>query len=395
MKKKLIALFIALFICAAFIVPFSLAAGDIYFTAVNDTIMPLSDSTMPVYFGSTVYLPHSAFTSNNLGMYYTSSGGTACMYTSKQLLFFYLNDGKFYDSVGKSFPASAVSYNGTYYLPVEFITSYFGLSYSIIDNDPAPIIRIYNKQAIYNNNNLVGIYKSKMKDMYNQYTGYVEPVSPEPTTSTSPPVTSTPPPVVSPSPTTTIPDETDEDDEDDDTATYDDVTLYLSFTNIGSSSPDILDSLDNTDYSACFFVTESDIINNADTIREIIGSGYSIGLMLSAGTQDEYNRVSGLLFEAAKVKTILVTSDDGIADVVKTNAAEVGLIYWNVSRDYTLDIYTSEEITGGISTAAGSREHIMLSCNSRASVISDVLSYIGEKEYRVDRIIETRTPTPS
>ena len=39
--------------------------GDVYFSVVNDSMITLSDSTMPVWSGGVLYAPHSVFDGTN------------------------------------------------------------------------------------------------------------------------------------------------------------------------------------------------------------------------------------------------------------------------------------------------------------------------------------------
>ena len=48
----------ALALCLGLSGPVS-AAGDVYFSVVNDSMITLSDSTMPVWSGGVLYVPHS------------------------------------------------------------------------------------------------------------------------------------------------------------------------------------------------------------------------------------------------------------------------------------------------------------------------------------------------
>ena len=74
MKRRiwsiLLALALSLSLGAPFLAVRPLAAGSVYFTAINDSLCPLNDSTMPFWSGGNLYLPSSVFSSYDLGLSY-------------------------------------------------------------------------------------------------------------------------------------------------------------------------------------------------------------------------------------------------------------------------------------------------------------------------------------
>ena len=63
--RRLLALVCALAMALSLSGPAS-AAGDIYFTVINDSVVSLSDSTMPTWSGGVLYVPYSALTAATL-----------------------------------------------------------------------------------------------------------------------------------------------------------------------------------------------------------------------------------------------------------------------------------------------------------------------------------------
>ena len=62
--RRLLALVCALALALSLSGPVS-AAGDIYFTVLNDSVVSLSDSTMPTWSGGVLYVHYSAFDGSN------------------------------------------------------------------------------------------------------------------------------------------------------------------------------------------------------------------------------------------------------------------------------------------------------------------------------------------
>mgnify|MGYP000314612401 CR=1 FL=1 len=99
MKRRiwsiLLALALSLSLGAPLLAARPLAAGNVYFTAVNDSLCPLNDSTMPFWSGGNLYLPSSVFSSYDLGLSYVrdTSAQTAILYSSNKVLEFDLARG--------------------------------------------------------------------------------------------------------------------------------------------------------------------------------------------------------------------------------------------------------------------------------------------------------------
>ena len=99
-------------------------------TAVNDSILPLSDSTMPARLGGEVYVPYSVF--SQLGVSASSSDGVLDLSANGETLSFSPAEGYVYDQNLNSYSTPAYSMNGTTYVPVKLCCGKFGLSYSTL-----------------------------------------------------------------------------------------------------------------------------------------------------------------------------------------------------------------------------------------------------------------------
>lgn len=117
--RRLPALICALALCLGLSGPAS-AAGDVYFSVVNDSMITLSDSTMPVWSGGVLYAPHSVFDGTNstgigfgLNFSYNRDTGIASLFTTQQILTFDLNRGISYDYIsGTPLKGRAILQNG-------------------------------------------------------------------------------------------------------------------------------------------------------------------------------------------------------------------------------------------------------------------------------------------
>ena len=68
------------------------AAGNIYLTAVNESVLELTSDTMPTWSGGVLYVPYTVFDSSytgiNLGISssYSRDGGTVTLYNLQQMM---------------------------------------------------------------------------------------------------------------------------------------------------------------------------------------------------------------------------------------------------------------------------------------------------------------------
>lgn len=372
MKKMALAAMMVLGIIVVVLLPIASAAGTIYFSAINDTVLPLEDRTMPRYIDGRLYLPYSFFSSDELGVYFVPSSdrNTILIYSSvsKRLKFDVLNSTVF-DQDGTQYFISARSVNGTVYVPAQMVCSYFGLTVSVIQTDLAPVVRVKSSSAILNDKTFVGypVNKNNMQDYYDAYMGV-------PDTGT------TPKPSTAPSVETT----------------FNSVTVFLSFYDVSAGEFEtILSTLSTSVYKCCFFLSADEIADNADLLRRAVGQGHVIGIWLDTGMYEEYSKASALLFEATKVKTFLVSSTEDGALVAATTAQDHGLIYWPMTHTFeaSADI-TVSGVTSKLSVLSGSRESLCFACSDEVStILYPVINYLRQHQYDVRRITETNAPT--
>ena len=108
-KTKLAAVVLAVLMLVQTVPPTGAkAAKSVYFTAINDNIMPLTDATMPFWSGGFLYISGSVFTGylrESIGVSYTynSSKQIAALYAvgkSNKSLVFDLATGQTQDRLG-------------------------------------------------------------------------------------------------------------------------------------------------------------------------------------------------------------------------------------------------------------------------------------------------------
>ncbi len=376
-KQKILVLLIAVAILTGLILPSVSAANDVYFTAVNDEILPLKDETMPTYINNVLYLPFTVFSGEKLGVYFAPSSDLkrVIVFSGAKQLIFDAESGLTYDEHLQQQYFSAISLNGTIYLPAKRVCDYFALELTVIQHEPAPIIRVKSAAAIFNDLSLPNYYPNKLllQKYYNDYTGADSGAGASPSPGATPATPTTP-----------------------GQETYERVTIYLSFYNLSGGMLDsVLDLAADYGYRCCFFVAADEIAGNADSLRRAAGEGHSVGIWLKTGAYAEYLEAAGLLYEAAKQRTLLVSSPESVRADAKNTAGEHGLVYWHPTRQYdAAKTPAFSSVISRLSVLSGSRESLQFACTEGSlHTIEYLMDYLTEKQYTVRRITETSAPT--
>ena len=303
MRRIFAVLIVVLFAAAVLCIPI-IAQGTVYFTAINNTLLALEDKTMPVKQKSVIYVPCSVFNSNELGTY-------AMYFRSKQLvmisdlehtLYFDMRAGTSYDDSDETFPYAAIYQNDTAYVPTFFVADYFAMRYTLIRNDYATIVRVTKGDVLSDEAFLRGA-TAIMETRLAQYRASQETPPPATVSPAVPTAKPTAKPAPTPSPTPTpVPLPTPSPTQKPNRSS---VYVYVAFLGLGESSEENAELLLECGYSPCFFVGAEDIRSHPDMIRKLRGIGCGIGILFETDLEREYEEASGLLREAAHMRTFL------------------------------------------------------------------------------------------
>ena len=158
-------------------------------TAVNDTLLPLSDSTMPTRLGGELYVPYNVFSS--LGVSTSSEDNVLNLSYGGDTLSFSTAEGYVYDQNLNSYSPPAYDMNGTVYVPVKLCCGKFGLSYSTLSVYGETVLRITDGSAS-SDSAFASNQGSAIESAINAYNG----VTPsEPTNPVEPPTQPVEPPI--------------------------------------------------------------------------------------------------------------------------------------------------------------------------------------------------------
>ncbi len=280
------------------------AEGDeLYFTAINDELLDLKDSTMPYRVYDQFYVPYTIFDDLSLGVFYSYNKDIykLTFYNKHNTLIFDLLMSVAYNDE-QQYRQRVISRNDTLYIPIEFVCSQFGLSLSHINAAPITILRVISGSSL----DSVAFRQKNAARMTEEYKDYMG------LNSVSPSKTPTPSPSQSIGPGTSPSQPPKNNDQH----------VYIAFAgSSGSELSGILDILDRHGLKASFFFESELIDKNGDRIRRAFGSGHSIGLQGSS--VDELEKANTSLDLQIATKTRIVRMSGGEAEATGEERAVI------------------------------------------------------------------------
>ena len=330
--SSITALVLCLVLCLGIFLPTRASSPNLYFTSINDNLLPLTDDTMPVTSGGAIYVPYTVFDSGStgidLGLYcsYSRNNNTVSL-SNKQLseprlLVFDLNSGSAHDGLSMDpISARAIIRNGRPYLPLNTVCNFYGLEYSFTSLPTVAqgyLIRIKSPAAVLSDSRFIDAAASlidrRLKEYNHAHAPKPKPSNPTPNNPT--PSVPTPPPLEPPVEEPEVPGAN--------------VSAYLSvLCRTGDGVDEILNTLSRTHQSAMFFLSEDMLTQQGQLVHRILGSGHSIGLIADGGSwaesEQQLKRSNELLARLAFVEATAVY----VPRAQRTEARQAGWVSWN------------------------------------------------------------------
>ncbi len=268
MRKRMIPLLCALLLCVGLIVPTG-ADSDVIFISINDNLLTLSSDTMPFWSDGILYVPITTFDSRttgiNLEVYgtYSERSRTVSVYNLNKMLVFDLNDDSCYNyHSGLSYSAKAMVRNGVYFIPVYMVCDFFGLDYNLYHTASGTLLRIKDDAVELSDAVFIDAASMLMSSRLREYNQSLVSV---PTT----PAVPTPTPSVTPT-----------------TPNYTPAYLAVRCSQEGDTAA-ILWGLETQEAQAIFFLTPDHIAQDGNLVRQLVGSGHTIGILAEGETEEE------------------------------------------------------------------------------------------------------------
>ena len=375
-RSKIIRPFLALILGIVLLLPTPASAAELYFTSVNDNLLPLTSETMPVWSGGVLYVPYTVFdgrfTGVDLHLYcsYVSGSSTLSITSLKQTLDFDIAKGTARDEkTGTIYSARVILRNGIPYLPPNVVCNFFGLSSSYTVIPQGYLLRIKSDAVVLSDAKFIDAASDLINRRVKEYTQSLSPP-------TAPPSTTTPPSV------------------DDDSPT--DVRTYLAFCyEDAASTTAILDALALNHVYALFFFSPQALQEQGDLVRRILGTGHSIGLLAEGETADQ---TQALLEQGNRMLEQIALTRTWVALVGQDKAAALqanGWTIWNqtlaltpiaTSGANTFASNTLQKLEGRTQSA-----YLTLTANPHtARVLPALLRQLALRHFVVSIPMETR-----
>lgn len=367
--------------------PIPAQAANLYFTAINDSMPPLTADTMPFWSGGSIYVPYTVFDANlnginvSLGLYtnYNRGNNTITIFNLRQMLVFDLNSGTCRDDMtGTVYSSRSIMRNGRRYLSLSMVCSFFGLEYSYnqLPNIPQGyLVRIKSADAVLDDALFIERAKDLINNRLREYT-----LSLSPAESTDP--------VIMPPATTQPPSSQTPAEDGSDTA------AYLAFRcESGENLGAILDILESSHHYGVFFLTPKVLEEEGDLVRRILGTGHSIGVLVDSGegTGSQLGQGVWALEAAAHTRTTLVYAPAGQRPALE----QEGWVCWKetllLSPNSTV---SSTAFANSVLSRLGQRRstvYLTLEGDANtARVLSTFLRQLNNNHYNVAIPMETK-----
>lgn len=280
MKQRITALALCALLAVAFALETVVSRADtVYFTAANDTLLDLSDNTMPFWNNNLLYVPADVFSSGGLdiSVSYNASKKTLILRNNQLRLICNLSSGMTVDSAGNVYDFTALERNGTVFLPINATCRVFGFSCVTRTVANGSLVRIRNDSASLSDDAFLTAAAPMIASRYTEYT-------------------------------------TGRNNHTDSTDTAG-KELYLALTvRSAADMSDWLNVCAVTVHRVTFFLTEDFLSDNtaecSDLVRRALSEGHALGLVSSSGNNgvslEQLQAGNALLREIACVKTRFV-----------------------------------------------------------------------------------------
>ena len=310
MKKRIVALCV-LAALLALALPWSLAAPvyeEVYLVGVNDTVLLglINAELMPVRRSGNIYVPYTVMDNKDLELSYAlnRTQGTFTVFNRRDSLIFQLDGSGSVDRAGNEQDGRIITRNGVVFIPLRFVSEFFGLSYSFynlaLPEGSVPIARVCTDRASLGYQQFSAAAAALVATPLRQYAESQNPPTPSAAPTAGP--TPGPEPSAQPGPV--------------------DICFAVRCTD-GAGFQSLLNSFDSVGCSALFLFRPGDLAARDADVRAAAAAGHQIGLLLP-GEEPEaaFRRGNELLGHILRAQATQVAFPEG-------GAAEGDWWVWN------------------------------------------------------------------
>ncbi len=316
---------LAVLLCLSLLFPLfsasnpSYAADSYLITIAEDQVLDsVGDNEMAVYIDGIIYAPYTTLQKmNSVYANYNEAEQLVTVYRVGAIMYFELDTGLTYDLQQRSIRVSAKMRDGVPYLPVSIVTAWMGMYFSYIPAENSgvgyPVIRLASDKPALADNVILSRNASRLRSVArarNKASGIEVPADP----------------VVVPPRTTAL--------------LFTGLPEVLPADENGNLPTQPLSSLlsvlEGNTMPAAFFLKKEELLPGAETLRELVSRGFSVGILLSSAEDPiaEAQACSQLYAQLLHQRVRLVCSAGlELTEEQKTALADAGFVLWSPSLD--------------------------------------------------------------
>lgn len=333
--------FFAFLLCLSLLLPLfsasnpSYAADSYLITIAEDQVLDsVGDNEMAVYIDGIIYAPYTTLQKmNSVYANYNEAEQLVTVYRVGAIMYFELDTGLTYDYLQqRSIRVSAKLRDGVPYLPVSIVTAWMGMYFSYIPAESSgvgyPVIRLASDKPALADSVILSRNASRLRSVArarNKASGIEIPTDP----------------VVIPPRTTAL--------------LFTGLPEVLPVDENGNlpTQPltSLLSVLEGNHMPASFFLRQEELLPGAETLRELVSRGFSVGILLSNAEDPvaEAQACSQLYAQVLHQRIRLVCAAGlELTEEQKTALTDAGFVLWTP----TLDPDTGELSSGKLLSAA-------------------------------------------
>ena len=347
--------------------PRARALAQVNFTSVNDSLLDLTDSTMPFWYSGKLYVPYTVVYGTSLGISYSNKPGSSVivLYKERRSLTFDLENGIATSNSGEAYASRIITRDGVVFFPTDILCAFFDLDCSYTRISYGYLVRLKSDAVVQSDAVFIDAAESAMAIRYARYERAHAP-APEPAAQPEEP----PAPSAeqeSEKPAQNPEEESPEEPEEPERTVY--PVLEPSGAEEGEALYEALSA-----GAATFLFSEETLATSDALARRLAAEGQTIALRIDAsgGAEAALSRAAAAnraLWSAANIKTRLVLLDNAAEDTWRT-MEEAGYCPIRLTRSYSaLAGGTREKLRRFLSAADANGGNASLLLNSGDSGI--------------------------
>ena len=250
MKKRRIAALLCVLMLIQLAFPAKAAGKSVYFVAAEESVLPLTDSSMPFWSGGYLYVAASVFTNLGVSVINNTAKKMTVLEKDRRALLFDWANGTAQDSSGSLFTPGAIQSGGAVFVPASMVSGFFGLLYSVADVPNGSLVWLRSPDFGMSAREFANAATYNIEERYSTYLKNSQPTVED---------TEPAPPAVS--------------------AVSTGIHLCLA---ADQRTAALLDVLDRTGGWAAFYCTPDFMEENGALLRRMTASGHTVGFCWTA-----------------------------------------------------------------------------------------------------------------